>query len=47
MSYEAYIKWANGALIQRVMPELTADQREILISGTCPGCWEKTAKPDS
>lgn len=34
-------RWRNGALIQNVAPELTADQREVLISGTCGVCFEK------
>jgi len=38
---EAYFAWRNGALIQNVMPELSADNREILISGTHPKCWDK------
>lgn len=33
--------WKAGALIQRAMPELTPDQRELLISGTCSACWRK------
>ena len=31
------IQWQNGALIQNVMPYLTADEREFLISGMAPG----------
>lgn len=30
------IQWQNGALIQNVMPHLTADEREFLISGITP-----------
>ena len=37
---EAYKAWQGGRLIQNVMPALTADQREMLISGTCPRCWD-------
>lgn len=35
---EAYQK---GALMQDAFPELTAGQREMLISGTCDNCWKK------
>ena len=35
---EAYQK---GALMQDAFPELTAGQREMLISGTCDTCWDK------
>lgn len=31
----------NGALVQDAFPELTADERELLISGTCGECWDK------
>ena len=34
----AYHEWQNGALIQKVMPELSATQREQLISEICPTC---------
>ena len=35
---KAYYEWQNGALIQNVMPTLTATQREQLISEICPKC---------
>lgn len=31
----------DGVLIQQAMPELSADDRELLISGICADCWEK------
>ena len=34
-----YINWQNGALAQVAFPYLTADERELLISGICPDCW--------
>lgn len=37
----AYTEWRNGALIQNVMPQLSASQRELLISGTCGPCFDK------
>jgi hypothetical protein len=33
-------QWREGAFIQDVFPELTASQREQIISGTHPKCWE-------
>lgn len=36
--------WQNGALIQRVMPELSPDQRELLISGICGICWSRVLR---
>jgi hypothetical protein len=36
-----YVEWKyGGKLIQQALPGLTADQREQLISGTCPSCWK-------
>lgn len=29
-------EWSNGALIQEVMPQLSADEREFIISGCTP-----------
>lgn len=37
-----YLAWENGALAQDVFSYLSADEREMLISGICPQCWEKT-----
>ncbi len=36
----AYYK--NGALIQDAFPEMSADDREILISGICKKCQDET-----
>ena len=33
--------WIGGELIQVAMPYLTADEREILISGVCGTCFSK------
>ena len=32
--------WKSGTLIQRALPYLSPGERELLISGTCDGCWE-------
>ena len=29
----------HRALMQNAFPFLTSDERELLISGTCPKCW--------
>ena len=34
-----YAEWQGGELAQNAFPYLTADEREILISGICPDCW--------
>ena len=33
--------WEQGELIQNAMPYLSADEREVLISGTCGPCFDK------
>lgn len=38
---EKYYRWKGGERIQDVFTEMTEDQREILISGTCPECWDE------
>ncbi len=38
---EGYRQWRDdGTLIQHALPELDADQRELLITGTHAHCWE-------
>ena len=39
---EKFYRWKSGECIQDVFPdsEMTKEQREILISGTCPECWD-------
>lgn len=39
---DAYRKWNNGeAYIQDALPMLTPAERELLLSGICPVCWDK------
>ena len=35
------VMWELGKYIQDAMPYLSADERELLISGTCGDCFEK------
>ena len=35
------VDWKGGKYIQDAMPYLSADQRELLISGTCGTCFDK------
>ncbi len=34
-------KWRAGTLLQKVALNLSLDDREILISGTCGNCWRE------
>ena len=35
------VAWRQGALIHEVMPHLSADEREFLISGITPAEWDE------
>lgn len=32
--------WLDGELIQDALPMLTDDEREVLMTGICPTCWD-------
>ena len=36
-----YLDWIDGELAQNAFPYLTPDERELLISGICPTCWNQ------
>ncbi len=36
-----YLAWKSGVVIQKAMPYLSVDERELLISGTCGSCFDK------
>ncbi len=38
---EEFAAWDSGVLIQDAMPRLSVNDREMLISGCCPKCWDK------
>ena len=46
VNIEGFVAWQGGKLIQEALPELDSDQRELLISGTCPTCWDKMFPSD-
>lgn len=35
-----YLDWKDGMLAQEAFPYLEANEREMLISGICPNCWD-------
>lgn len=44
---KGYNRWKSGELIQRVLPELSPDDREALMTGLCGTCWNTiTIEPD-
>ena len=49
MVHEHYLEYVNTPVAQRrpiqdIFPELDSDDRELLISGTCPVCWDELFK---
>ena len=41
VTYDQLYEWKRGALIQNAMPNLTADQREFLMTGVTAEEWEE------
>lgn len=38
---DGYTAWKlHGVLVQDAFPQLSAEDRELLISGICPTCWD-------
>ena len=35
-----FFAWQGGKCAQDAFPYLSADDREMLISGICPKCWD-------
>lgn len=35
-----YDDWCDSALVQVAFPYLSAGEREMLVSGICPTCWD-------
>lgn len=46
VSSDQLARWKSGELIQRVMPELSSAQRELLISGICGTCFDVMFKDE-
>lgn len=39
-NYQDWLSWKAGEYIQDVMPYLSADDRELMISGVCGKCFD-------
>lgn len=37
-----YWDWQDGMKVQDAFPYLWPSEREMLLSGICPTCWERT-----
>ena len=43
VEYSDYFAWYHDdLLVQEAFPYLSADDRELLITGICPTCWNHT-----
>lgn len=40
----AFTEYLDGKLVQRAFPEMSANDRELLITGMCYSCQEKVFK---
>lgn len=38
---DKFVAWISGEHVQNVWPEKTADERELLITGTHGTCWDE------
>jgi hypothetical protein len=36
---ESYRRWRSGTLVQDAFPMMSLDEREMLVTGTHPACW--------
>lgn len=41
VTQEQIARWTEGELIQNVMPQLSTDEREFLVSGLLPSEWDE------
>ena len=41
-----YALYQAGVRVQDAFPYLSADEREIIISGICPKCWDELFKSE-
>lgn len=46
LSVHDYITWSNGANIQNSFSYLDNSQREMIVTGIHPECWEKFLGPE-
>lgn len=46
VTQEQLDRWQAGAMIQEVFPELTADQREYILTGVTAEEWDAVMRPE-
>jgi hypothetical protein len=40
ITQEQYLAWLDGTLIQNAMPNISADEREFIMTGITPEEWD-------
>jgi hypothetical protein len=43
---EQFDSWQSGAFVQDAFPNMPKEWREMLISSTCPSCWNDMFKEE-
>jgi hypothetical protein len=43
---ESFNKWVEGMTIQKAFPNMSASERELLITGIHPSCWTAIFKDE-
>jgi hypothetical protein len=43
---EQFESWQDGAFVQDAFPNMPREWREMLISSTCPSCWNDMFKEE-
>ena len=47
VDFEDFLDWHSGVFAQVAFPYLSDEEREMVISGICPDCWNRVyALPD-
>ena len=46
LDVEKIKRWVDGEYVQDVWPEMSIDNRELLITGTHPACWDEMFSDD-
>ena len=41
VEFEDYLRWVDGEGTYECFPYLSADERELLITGVCSSCWNE------
>lgn len=43
---DGHMRWLSGELVQEALPGLPAADREVLVTGIHPACWNEMFPPE-